>query len=95
MFKPADFHECKANLISARDVVQMAVRFKTGDIVGWNSEAGYVTGTIIEVHSSDFTFKGYHHRASESCPQYEIKSLRTDHVATHKDAALFKISKPR
>lgn len=69
----------------------MSARLKTGDIVAWNSEAGYVTGKVIKVHSSDFTFKGYGHRASESCPQDEIKSLRTEHVAAHKDAALIRI----
>jgi hypothetical protein len=94
LFRNVDFLGFKANLKSERDEL-MSARFKTGDIVGWNSEAGYVTGTIIAVHSSDFTFKGHHHRASESCPQYEIKSLRTDHVAAHKDAALIKIPESR
>ncbi|WHS33949.1 DUF2945 domain-containing protein [Brucella sp. NM4] len=63
-------------------------------MAGWNSEAGYATETIIKVHSSDFTFKGYHHRASENCPQSEIKSLITNHIVAHKDAALIRISEP-
>lgn len=66
----------------------MAKRFNVGDHVRWNSEAGYVTGTIIAVHTSDFDYKGYTHHASEGDPQYEIKSDKTDHIAAHKGAAL-------
>jgi hypothetical protein len=66
----------------------MAGRFKIGDHVTWNSEAGHVSGTIIAVHTSDFPFKGYTHHASEADPQYEIKSDKTDHVAAHKGGAL-------
>ncbi len=66
----------------------MRRRFKVGDHVRWNSEAGHVTGTIIAIHTSDFVFKGYMHRASEDDPQYEIKSDKTDHIAAHKGRAL-------
>ena len=62
--------------------------FKVGDHVTWNSEAGYVSGTIIKVHTTDVHFKGYTHHASEAEPQYEIKSDRTDHIAMHKGLAL-------
>jgi hypothetical protein len=66
----------------------MHKRFKIGDRVRWNSEAGYVTGTIIAVHTSDFAFKGYTHHASVDDAQYEIKSDKTDHIAAHKGGAL-------
>ena len=66
----------------------MEQRFKVGDHVGWNSEAGRVSGTIIAVHVRDFDYKGHRHRASEAKPQYEIKSDKTDHVAAHYGAAL-------
>ena len=66
----------------------MRATFKIGDHVSWNSEAGRVSGTIIAVHTSDFDYKGYRHRATEADPQYEIKSDRTDHVAAHKGGAL-------
>jgi hypothetical protein len=66
----------------------MARKFKIGDHVRWNSEAGHVTGTIIAVHTSDFSYKGYTHHASEGDPQYEIKSDKTDHIAAHKGSAL-------
>lgn len=66
----------------------MAHSFKTGDHVKWNSEAGYVSGRIIKIHTSDFDYKGYRHHASKDDPQYEIKSDKTDHVAAHKGSAL-------
>ncbi|MCC6673583.1 MAG: DUF2945 domain-containing protein, partial [Thermomicrobiales bacterium] len=66
----------------------MAKRFAVGDHVRWNSEAGYVTGHITKVHTSDFDYKGYTHHASEDDPQYEIKSDKTDHIAAHKGSAL-------
>ena len=69
----------------------MVKRFKVGDHVTWNSEAGWVSGTIIAVHTRDFDYKGHTHRATEDDPQYEIKSDKTDHVAAHKEAALTKI----
>ena len=70
----------------------MAERFKVGDRVRWNSEAGYVSGTIIRVHVKDFNYKGHTHHASPESPQYEIKSNKTDHIAAHKGEALTKLS---
>jgi hypothetical protein len=66
----------------------MAKRFKVGDHVSWNSEAGRVSGTVIRIHTADFDYKGHTHRATEDDPQYEIKSDKTDHVAAHKGGAL-------
>lgn len=66
----------------------MAARFKVGDHVGWNSEAGRVSGRIVRVHVRDVDWKGYTHHASAAEPQYEIQSDRTDHVALHKGSAL-------
>jgi hypothetical protein len=70
----------------------MTERFKVGDEVAWNSEAGRVSGTIVKVHTRDFDYKGHTHRASTKSPQYEIKSSKTDHVAAHKGSALTKLS---
>ncbi|MGY3615731.1 DUF2945 domain-containing protein [Bradyrhizobium sp. USDA 10063] len=70
----------------------MAERFKVGDRVRWNSEAGHVSGTIIRVHVKDFNYKGHTHHASPESPQYEIKSSKTDHIAAHKGEALTKLS---
>ena len=69
----------------------MKTKFKVGDQVSWNSEAGRVSGTVIRVHTKDFNYKGYIHHASETDPQYELRSNKTDHIAAHKGAALTKI----
>ena len=71
----------------------MTSKFKVGDHVTWNSEAGHVSGVISKVHTRDFQYKGHTHRASEDDPQYEIKSDKTDHIAAHKGSALKKIPK--
>ena len=68
----------------------MITRFKVGDHVRWNSEAGRVSGKSIRVHKKDRDYKGYTHHASAEDPQYEIKSNKTDHIAMHKGAALMK-----
>lgn len=69
----------------------MTRRFKVGDHVTWNSEAGHVRGHIIRVHTKDVAYKGYTHHASAVEPQYEITSDKTDHVAMHKGPALAKV----
>lgn len=69
----------------------MADTFKVGDHVRWNSEAGWVSGHVIKVHTRDFDYKGYTHRATPDSPQYEIRSDKTDHVAAHKGGALTRI----
>jgi hypothetical protein len=66
----------------------MTTTFKIGDHVRWNSEAGYVTGTITKIHTRDFEYKGHPRRATPEEPQYEIKSDKTDHIAAHKGTAL-------
>ena len=71
----------------------MERKFKIGDHVKWNSEAGIVSGTIVKIHTKDFDYKGYTHHASKEDPQYEIKSDKSDHIAAHKGSALTLISK--
>jgi hypothetical protein len=66
----------------------MASKFKVGDHVAWNSEAGRVNGTIVKVHVRNVDYKGYTHHASLENPQYEIKSDKSDHIALHKATAL-------
>ena len=68
----------------------MAEKFKVGDHVAWNSEAGHVSGRIIKVHTQDSDYKGYTHHASPGDPQYEIASDRTGHIAMHKGTTLKK-----
>lgn len=73
----------------------MAKDFKVGDHVEWNSEAGYVQGTIKKKITSEILFKGYTVHASKEEPQYLIKSDKTDHLAMHKGSALNKIDKKK
>ena len=68
-----------------------AARFRVGDHVRWNSEAGMVSGRIVAVHTRDTTYKGHVRHCSEEDPQYEIRSDRTDHVAMHKGAVLHRV----
>ena len=75
-----------------RNKLAMAQRFKTGDRVSWNSEAGRLRGKIVRVHTKNVNYKGYTHRASKDEPQYEIKSEKTDHIALHKGRALRRLS---
>lgn len=70
----------------------MAETFEVGDHVTWNSEAGWVSGRIIAVHTENIVYKGYTHHASPDNPQYEIKSDKTTHIALHKGSALRKLS---
>ena len=69
----------------------MAKRFNVGDQVGWNSEAGRVSGTIIRIHTRDIDYKGHTHHATPETPQYEIKSSKTDHIAMHLGSALSRL----
>ena len=54
----------------------MTTRFKIGDHVSWNSEAGRVSGTIIAVHTRDFDYKGHTHRASATIRSTTSKATR-------------------
>ena len=75
------------------EIIPVSRQFKTGDHVGWNSEAGRVRGTIKKKIIAPITFKGYTVHASKEEPQYLIKSDKTDHLAMHKGSALRKLSK--
>jgi hypothetical protein len=68
----------------------MSAQFKVGDHVKWNSEAGFVSGKVVRVHTRDTEYKGHTRHASPDEPQYEIQSDKTDHVAMHKGSALQK-----
>ena len=73
----------------------MTPKFKVGDHVEWNSEAGRVRGTIKKRVIAKITFKGYTVHASKEEPQYLIESDTTDHLAMHKGSALKKIRKSK
>ena len=69
----------------------MAHKFKVGDHVSWNSEAGRVSGKITKIHEHDFQWKGYTRHCTSEEPQYEIRSDKSDHVAVHKGGALHRV----
>ncbi|MGO1518026.1 MAG: DUF2945 domain-containing protein [Arthrobacter sp.] len=71
----------------------MSETFSPGDHVGWNSEAGPVSGIILKKHTQDVEYKGHMRRCSPEDPQYEIRSDKTDHIAMHKGPALTRIKK--
>lgn len=66
----------------------MPQRFKIGDHVMWNSEAGRVSGVIVRKIIANTRLKGYVRHALKGEPQYVIKSDKTDHIAVHKGSAL-------
>ncbi len=66
----------------------MMHRFKIGDKVGWYIEFGPASGTITKVHTHDTDYNGQTRHCSETDPQYEIRSLKTDHIAMYKGQAL-------
>lgn len=66
----------------------MANNFSVGDHVRWNSEVGYVQGTITKIHTKDVDFKGRTRRCSPEEPQYEVESDKTGQLALHKGDAL-------
>ena len=69
----------------------MPKQFAVRDHVGWNSEAGQVSGTIVKKHTRDTEYKGHKRRCTKDDPQYEIRSDKTDHIAMHQGDALEKI----
>lgn len=75
---------------------KLAKRFSVGEKVKWNSETGWVTGTIQKIHYNPFKLTGkdgkkYTRHASHDNPVYEIKSNKTDHIAYHYRSALHRI----
>lgn len=71
----------------------MTLKFKVGDHVTWNSEAGHVSGKIIKAHTKDLVYQGYTHHASKAEPQYEIQSDKSEHIAIHRESALQRVNK--
>lgn len=71
-------------------------KFKKGEHVGWNSEAGHVSGKITGIKTGLFTLKGkdgkkYIRHATKDDPQYEIKSDISEHIAYHFGDTIHKI----
>ncbi len=82
--------QASPNPIEATRAAMTEQKFKVGDRVHWNSEAGQITGHITKVLTQDTEFMGRTRRASPDAPQYEVRSDKTDHLAMHKESALTK-----
>lgn len=63
-------------------------KFSIGDKVGFDSEAGEVSGRIIKIYYAPFKVNGYTRHATKDNPQYAIRSLISNHVAHHFASAL-------
>lgn len=71
-------------------------KFKKGDVVRFNSEAGESSGTIVAIKTAPFKLSGktgikYTRHATKENPQYAIKSNKSNHIAHHFGSALHKI----
>lgn len=66
----------------------MTHKYKAGDAVRWNSEAGVIHGKVIKVHTRDVEFRGRQRHCSKEAPQYEVRSDNTGALAMHKEEAL-------
>jgi hypothetical protein len=56
--------------------MKMTKRFKVGDHVTWNSEAGYVSGRIIKVHTHDVDYKGHTHHPALMNRNMKSKAIK-------------------
>ena len=53
-----------------------------GDHVRWNFEAGQVSDRIVKVHTRDAEDKGNSRHCADNDPKYEIRSGKTEHIAS-------------
>jgi hypothetical protein len=74
-------------------ISNVAQKYKAGDHVSWNSEAGRVRGRIVRVRHKNLNWKDYVRRVSVDEPQYEIKSDKTEHVALDRGRALRRLGR--
>jgi Hypervirulence associated proteins TUDOR domain len=62
--------------------------FKRGDKVAWNSHGSEAVGTVERKITSETEAGGRKVKASESEPQYLVKSEKSGRTAVHKPSAL-------
>jgi hypothetical protein len=63
---------------------------KKGDKVSWSASQGRVSGKVVKKQKSPTKIKGHKVAASESNPQFIVKSSKTGAKAAHKAGALKK-----
>lgn len=71
----------------------MAKNLKQGDKVEWETSQGKTSGTIKKKLTSPIKIKGHQVAASDSNPEYLIKSEKSGAESAHKPGTLKKINK--
>ena len=56
--------------------IRLSIQFEVGDHVRWNSEAGYVSGRIIKIHTHEMQYKGHPRHASKEEPRTRSRATR-------------------
>jgi hypothetical protein len=69
----------------------MSSHLKPGDKVEWKSAQGTIKGTVEQKLTEPMDIKSHHVAASESNPEYLVKSAKTGAKAAHKPEALKKV----
>jgi Hypervirulence associated proteins TUDOR domain len=69
-------------------------QFRAGDRVHWRSHGGEAVGVVIRRITEDTEAAGRQVRASESEPQYLVRSDKSGGEAVHHPHALRKITAP-
>jgi hypothetical protein len=69
----------------------MAKQLKTGEKVAWRSSGGGSVGRVERKLTSPGTIKGHEIAASESNPEFMVRSDKSGKVAAHKPSALKRV----
>ncbi|MDV3001020.1 MAG: hypothetical protein N5P05_002626 [Chroococcopsis gigantea SAG 12.99] len=70
----------------------MSESFQKGDRVKWKSAGKEVIGEVEEKLTEPTDIKGHHVAASDSNPEYRVKSEKTGSEAAHKPESLEKVT---
>lgn len=68
----------------------MAKTLKAGDKVKWNTSQGETTGKVVSKVTHTAKVKGHVAKATESNPEYRVRSAKSGRTAIHKKSALKK-----
>lgn len=70
----------------------MAKNLNQGDKVEWETSQGKTSGTVKKKLTSPIKIKGHHVAASDSNPEYLIKSEKSGAESAHKPGTLKKVN---
>ena len=69
----------------------MRMKFRVGDHASWNRRRA--SGRIVEVHASDFDYKGTATTPHPTIRTTRSRAIRSEHIAAHYGKALRKLQK--